>query len=61
MNYFSPDVKRDGDILSVYTDTAIKATSNCSLTRGGFLLIAVLSGGDYDQVRHELNWYDPYE
>ena len=35
--------------MSVYTDTAIAASLH--LDRGGFLLLALLVGGDYDMVR----------
>jgi Holliday junction resolvase YEN1 len=46
----SPDAKRDGDNVKVYTSEAIQNTPGVSLTRGGMMLIALLSGGDYDEV-----------
>ena len=46
----SPDVKRDGDNVKVYTSEAVQNTPGVSLTRGGMMLIALLSGGDYDEV-----------
>lgn len=49
-NSFSPNFKKDGDLVSIYTTKVIKMTPNVLLTRGGFLLIALLGGGDYNEV-----------
>jgi holliday junction resolvase GEN1/YEN1 len=46
----SPDVKKDGDNVNIYTLDAIQNTPGVSLTRGGMMLIALLSGGDYNEV-----------
>ena len=47
--FLRPDIQT----MSVYTDTAISAALD--LDRGGFLLLALLVGGDYDMVcdKHE--------
>ncbi|EDR06461.1 uncharacterized protein LACBIDRAFT_300170 [Laccaria bicolor S238N-H82] len=42
----NPKVKEDGDNINIYTADAICST--LSLTSGGILLLAILSGGDYD-------------
>ncbi|EDR05078.1 uncharacterized protein LACBIDRAFT_303869 [Laccaria bicolor S238N-H82] len=42
----NPNVKEDGDNINIYTADAICST--LSLTSGGILLLAILSGGDYD-------------
>jgi hypothetical protein len=37
--------------VSIYSAQAIASTANVSLSRGGLILIALLSGGDYHPVR----------
>ncbi|RDB18353.1 DNA repair protein complementing XP-G cells [Hypsizygus marmoreus] len=41
------NIVQDGDYVSIYTSTAIYDHPSIQLTRAHFLLIAVLSGGDY--------------
>jgi hypothetical protein len=40
----------EGDTASVYTMEALWKTKGVSLTHGGILLIALMSGGDYTKV-----------
>ncbi|KAJ7847636.1 PIN domain-like protein [Mycena olivaceomarginata] len=47
--YCLPDKKDDHHNVTVYTAENIFVTPTVSLTRGGLLLIALLSGGDYDE------------
>jgi Holliday junction resolvase YEN1 len=47
----SPDLTDSKDEVTVYTADAISTTAGVPFTRGGILLIALLSGGDYDTVR----------
>lgn len=44
------DGKDDGVHVMVYRADDIERDPACKLTRGGMILIALLSGGDYDQV-----------
>ncbi|KAJ6482431.1 PIN domain-like protein [Mycena sanguinolenta] len=46
---YTPKQKIDGKNVTVYTAENIFITPKVSLTRGGILLIALLSGGDYDK------------
>jgi holliday junction resolvase YEN1 len=46
----SPVLTDSKDEITVYTADAIRAAPDLSLTRGGMLLITLLSGGDYDPV-----------
>jgi len=46
--FLSPNVKEDGDHIDIYTANAIQSHAKVCLTCGGMLLIALLSGGDYD-------------
>ena len=41
---------KDGDSVVIYTSQAITSATAVSLQRGGMILIALLSGGDYDEV-----------
>jgi len=41
-------VKREGDVVHVFDSTDV--ASELGLTRGGLVLVALLSGGDYDVV-----------
>jgi Holliday junction resolvase YEN1 len=43
--------KNDRDEITVYTSAALQSTAGVGLTQGGILLIAIMSGGDYDTVR----------
>lgn len=43
----SPDLTGDKDAVTVYTAQAIRDTPGIALTEGGLLLVALLSGGDY--------------
>lgn len=43
--------KSDDDVVTIYTANALRDAPKVSLTRGGMILVALLSGGDYDQVR----------
>ncbi|KAJ6622805.1 PIN domain-like protein, partial [Mycena sp. CBHHK59/15] len=43
----SPRKKKDGKNVTMYTAEKLFITPSVSLTRGGLLLIALLSGGDY--------------
>ena len=45
------DIKKDGDTVTFFTETAIQTKREVQLTQGGMLLIALLGGGDYDTVR----------
>jgi hypothetical protein len=45
---------KEGSEISIYTADQIQSTPSVSLTHGGILLIALLSGGDFDQVRLRL-------
>ena len=49
---FSPDIKKDGDSITVGTATSILSNNGTRLTQGGIFLIALLRGGDYDEVGH---------
>ncbi|KAF8193646.1 PIN domain-like protein, partial [Mycena galopus ATCC 62051] len=49
--FLIPKKKDDRHNVMVYTAENIFVTPTVSLTRGGILLIALLSGGDYDKVR----------
>ncbi|KAJ7812414.1 PIN domain-like protein [Mycena leptocephala] len=42
--------KNDRDEITVYTSAALQSTAGVGLTQGGILLIAIMSGGDYDTV-----------
>ncbi|KAK6971407.1 PIN domain-like protein [Favolaschia claudopus] len=45
---YTPNKKRDGNDIKVYTSEKIFTTPSIGLTRGGILLFALLAGGDYD-------------
>jgi hypothetical protein len=47
----SPQKAKDGNKVAMYTAENLFITPSVSLTRGGLLLVAFLSGGDYHQVR----------
>ena len=50
-NYLlSFDIKKDGDTVTFFTETAIQTRQEVQLTQGGMLLIALLGGGDYNTV-----------
>ncbi|KAF8151120.1 PIN domain-like protein, partial [Mycena galopus ATCC 62051] len=49
--FLIPKKKDDRHNVMVYTAENIFITPTVSLTREGILLIALLSGGDYDKVR----------
>ena len=49
--FHSPSLDGDGDDMQLYNAAAIEHTPGVSLTRGGLMLVAVLNGGDYDEVR----------
>ncbi|KAJ7791979.1 hypothetical protein B0H13DRAFT_2517700 [Mycena leptocephala] len=42
--------ENDRDEITVYTSAALQSTASVGLTQGGILLIAIMSGGDYDTV-----------
>lgn len=44
------NIKKDGDAVTIFTKTAVQTTQDVRLTEGGMLLIALLSGGDYDMI-----------
>ncbi|EPQ56082.1 PIN domain-like protein [Gloeophyllum trabeum ATCC 11539] len=46
----NPNVKKDKDRVIIYTREAIQEEVCSGLTRGGYILFAVLSGGDYDEA-----------
>jgi hypothetical protein len=46
----SPDYKKDGDHIMIYALQAIAGTVDISLQWGGMILIALLSGGNYNKV-----------
>ena len=48
---FSPDIKKDGDSITVGTAMSIQSNRDTQLTQRGMFLIALLCGGDYDKVR----------
>lgn len=56
-NVTSPKKKDDHHNVTVYTAENIFVTPTVSLTRGGLLLIALLSGGDYDEVRFSFKFF----
>ncbi|KAK7013550.1 hypothetical protein R3P38DRAFT_3206938 [Favolaschia claudopus] len=45
---YTPKKKTDGDNIAVYTLENLFITPSVGLTRGGWLLFALLAGGDYD-------------
>lgn len=45
-----PQKKTDGNSVKIYSLENIFITPSVSLTQGGLLLVALLSGGDYDKV-----------
>ncbi|KAF8218865.1 PIN domain-like protein, partial [Tricholoma matsutake] len=45
-----PQHQKDGDAVTIFTKAAVRTTQDVRLTEGGMLLIALLSGGDYDTV-----------
>jgi hypothetical protein len=48
--FLSFDIKKDGDNVTVFTETAIQTKREVQLTQGGMLLMALLAGGDYNTV-----------
>jgi hypothetical protein len=46
----SPNVKEDGDNVTIYTAHSIANNPAIGLTEGGMVLIALLIGGDYSTV-----------
>jgi hypothetical protein len=48
--FVSLNIKKDGDAVTIFTKTAVQTTQDVHLTEGGMLLIALLSGRDYDTV-----------
>jgi Holliday junction resolvase YEN1 len=50
LDALSSDSKKNGDEVVVYTAQAIATNEAVLLHRGGMILIALLSGGDYDEV-----------
>src|ERR1700675_3374015 len=46
----SPNTKSDGDVVTAFRSEDILSTPGVGLDRGGLILIAILSGGDYDPV-----------
>ena len=54
MTPLSLDVKDDDHKITarIFTSHHILTAPNLQLSRSGYFLIAVLSGGDYNQVRH---------
>lgn len=42
--------KTKDDRVDVYNSVAVENSPDIKLTRGGMLLVAILSGGDYDDV-----------
>ncbi|KAJ7225061.1 hypothetical protein B0H12DRAFT_1240726 [Mycena haematopus] len=42
--------KKNLDEITVYTSDALQTTAGIELTQGGILLLAIMSGGDYDTV-----------
>lgn len=50
-HYYSRSVKTDGDAVQVFSLTALGLEGGERLTRGSLILIALLAGGDYDQVK----------
>ncbi|KAJ7798867.1 PIN domain-like protein [Mycena olivaceomarginata] len=46
---YVPNKKTDGENITLYSLENIFITPSVSLTRGGLLLVALLSGGDYDE------------
>ncbi|KAF7369882.1 hypothetical protein MSAN_00617500 [Mycena sanguinolenta] len=46
---YTPKKKYNGNNVTLYTTEKMFITPDVSLTRGGILLIALLSGGDYDK------------
>jgi hypothetical protein len=49
-SFLSFDIKKDGDTVVIFTETAIQTKQEVRLTQGGMLLMALLGGGDYDTV-----------
>ena len=49
--HFSPNIKKDGDGITVGTLASIRSNKDTQLTQGGMFLITLLRGGDYDKVR----------
>jgi Holliday junction resolvase YEN1 len=45
------DGKDDGQHVNIYRMADIETNDGVKLTKGGLILIALLRGGDYDQVR----------
>lgn len=50
----SPNVKLDGDNVTIYTAHLIAKNPAVALTEGGMLLLALLVGGDYSKVSMHL-------
>ena len=48
---------KESSEINIYTADQIQSTPSVSLTHGGILLIALLSGGDFDQVRSRFYIY----
>ncbi|KAF8228321.1 hypothetical protein L208DRAFT_1488673 [Tricholoma matsutake] len=44
------DIKKDGDTVMIFTETAIQTKQEVRLMQGGMLLMALLGGGDYNMV-----------
>jgi hypothetical protein len=44
------NIKKDGDAVTIFTETAIQTKQDIRLTQGGMLLMALLGGGDYDMA-----------
>ena len=44
------NIKKDGDAVTIFTETAMQSKQDVQLTQGGMLLMALLGGGDYHMV-----------
>ena len=56
-NFRSPNVKGDGDEITSYSANDIE--HDTSLTRSKLIFLAILSGGDYDEVCGQYTWLQP--
>jgi len=56
-NSCSPNVKGDGDEITCYSSDDIE--HDTSLTHAKLIFLAILSGGDYDEVCGQDTWLQP--
>lgn len=54
--FYSHSIKADGDNIQVFSLAGLGLEGGGQLTRGSLILIALLAGGDYDEVRYRAHY-----